>query len=307
MPIKEEAMKFRRIIFICCTIFTIVLFVDGVRYLKVINEKTKEKYITRQNSYSSKTGIIGLKPVNIIVLGLDEDQVRSDVITLLNFDPEQSRLNVLSIARDTMVYYKGRRMKINALIGTGGNDLILEKVEEITGLHVDYFLTMNFEGFRKIIDVLGGVEIDVPFDMNYDDPEQNLHIHLKKGNQILDGDKAEQFVRYRKGNRPGQGYTEGDLGRIKTQQDFVKNLIEQKMKMKYLLKVDDIFIILQKYTTTNINLNDISFYFKSLKKIKPLAIKTFTTPGDSGFFDNLWYFIYDEDKTRELINANFSH
>ncbi|HEX3027964.1 MAG TPA: LCP family protein [Clostridia bacterium] len=302
-------MKLRRIAFICCMIFTAVLFIDGLRYITIINSKLNEKYIEKpKTSKSGKKGSLGsARPINIIILGLDEEQVRSDVITLFNYDPMKSKLNILSIARDTMVYHKGRRMKINALIGTGGEKLIIEKVEEMTGLTIDYYLTVNFSGFRKIIDILGGVELDVPFNMNYDDPEQNLHIHLNKGRQILDGDKAEQFVRYRKGNTPGQGYTEGDLGRVKAQQVFLKELVEQKVRLKYLLKADDVFLTLEQNSKTNISLSDISFYYKYLKNVNSVEIQTYTTPGDSGYVNGLWYFIYDELKTREMVENKFFH
>ncbi len=302
-------MKLRRIAFICCIIFTTVLFIDGLRYITIINSKLNEKYIERPNT--SKTGkkssIGSARPVNLIILGLDEEQVRSDVITLFNYDPMKSKLNILSITRDTMVYHKGRRMKINALIGRGGEKLIIEKVEEMTGLTIDYYLTVNFSGFRKIIDILGGVEVDVPFDMNYDDPEQKLHIHLNKGRQILDGDKAEQFVRYRKGNTLGQGYTEGDLGRVKAQQVFLKELVEQKVRLKYLIKADDVFLTLNQYSKTNISLSDISFYYKYLKNVNSIQIQTYTTPGNSSYVDGLWYFIYDELKTRQMIENKFFH
>ena len=145
------------------------------------------------------------KYINLLAMGLDESENRSDGIMLINFHPERGKVNVLSIARDTMVKFNnGKRSKINALIGIGGERKIIEKVEELTDMPVHYYLTINFEGFRKIIDLLDGIEIDVPFDMRYDDPYQNLHIGLNKGKQILDGKKAEQYLRYRKGNRAGK-------------------------------------------------------------------------------------------------------
>lgn len=180
--------------------------------------------------------------INVLVLGLDDDETRSDVIALINYNPIESKMKILSIARDTRVRVNGKYTKINSLIGKGGEKLVVDMVEEITGLPIDYYITLNFKGFREIVDILGGVEIDVPFDMDYDDPYQNLHIHLKKGKQVLDGKKAEEFVRYRKGNHSGEGYEDGDLGRIKMQQLFIEEFVKQKLKLKYLLKADEIFI-----------------------------------------------------------------
>lgn len=184
--------------------------------------------------------------INVLVLGLDDDEKRSDVIALINYNPDENKMNILSIARDTRVKVNGKYMKINALIGKGGEKMVIDMVEDITGLPVDYYVTLNFKGFREIVDTLGGVEINVPFDMDYDDPYQNLHIHLKKGKQVLDGKKAEQFVRYRKGNHNGEGYEDGDLGRIKMQQLFMREFVNQKLKLKYLLKADEIFYTLKK-------------------------------------------------------------
>src|SRR5690606_7603960 len=129
----------------------------------------------------------------LLLLGLDMDKIRSDVIILANYKPWKDTLNIISIPRDTKVIVNGKNAKINAMIGIGGEELVISKVQTITGLYVDYFITIDLEAFQKIVDELGGIEIYVPFDMIYDDPEQNLHINLKKGLQVLDGNKAEQF------------------------------------------------------------------------------------------------------------------
>jgi LCP family protein required for cell wall assembly len=238
-------------------------------------------------------------------LGLDKDGTRCDVIMLFNFEPGLSKLNLLSIARDTRVRKNGRYYKINALYSKGGEELVAEEVTELTGLPVHYYITVDFKGFRKIIDNLGGVEFYVPFRMNYDDPTQDLYIHLKKGMQLLDGDKAEQLVRYRKGNNTGQGYSEGDIGRMKMQQDFLKALIKQKMNLRYISRADDIFEILKKYVKTNITLTDIAQNLGSISKIKSDEIETFTMPGESRFIGDAWYFIYNGEDTLEVIEKNF--
>jgi len=247
------------------------------------------------------------KPVNLLLLGLDKDKTRSDVIIVINYKPWKDALNMISIPRDTKVIINGENHKINAMIGMGGEELTISKVERITGLNIDYFVTIDLEAFRKIVDELGGVEVYVPFDMVYDDPEQDLHINLKKGLQILDGSKAEQFVRYRKGNVPQTGYKDGDIGRINAQQEFIKALIEQKLNLKYLHKLDEIYDILSKHTRTNIKLKDLSYYLRNIniKDIKINKINNYTLPGEAVIIDNLWYYIYDAEKTRELTNTYF--
>lgn len=265
--------------------------------------QTKE---SRQKEYEQKESSASeLCPVNMLVLGLDKDETRSDVILLLNFDPEQAKLNILSIARDTRIISGGKYCKINALYAKGGEKLLAAKVTEMTGLPIHYYITINTRGFRKIIDTLGGVKFYVPFSMNYDDPTQNLHIHLRKGMQTLDGNKAEQLIRYRKGNKTGQGYNEGDIGRIKMQQEFIKALIKQKVNIRYLSRADEIFEILRKCVKTNVAFPDIAQYLESAVRVNANGINTFTLPGDSRYIDELWYFIYYRRKTKEMINSHF--
>lgn len=307
-------MKLRKIIFIFSIMLSAVMFANGVYVLAVLSGRhsadfTREIGHTREidqpGTSHFESSISAEQPINLLILGLDNEKVRTDVILLLNYEPGQSKLNILSIARDTRVLDRGRYAKINALYSAGGEDYVAGEIERITGLSAHYYLTLDFDGFRKIINTLGGVEFYVPFRMKYDDPDQNLHINLYKGLQLLDGEGAEQLVRYRKGNKAGQGYIDGDIGRIRMQQDFIKSIIEQKLNFRYLSRVDDIFSLLGKYMRTNIGLPDIAEYLGSLRRINADEVKTFTLPGDSILKDGVWYFIHDEADTNRMITDNF--
>ncbi|MDF2523666.1 MAG: cell envelope-related transcriptional attenuator [Clostridiales bacterium] len=322
-------MKLQRLLFYSCIFLLAVLFLNGVTVLSKLNigisdsepspesgpgenisytEDNELNYPENEQNYPNnepKPSVQSVKPVNLLILGVDEEGVRSDVILLANYSPNDGKVNFLSVARDTRVRIRNRFEKINALIGIGGEKLVVKAMEQLTGLKVDYYLTLNFKGFRKIIDTLDGVEFNVPFNMDYDDPDQNLHIHLRKGKQILNGINAEHLVRYRKGNRPGEGYIDGDIGRINMQQDFIKALVQQKIRLKYLTKADDIYMILKKSMKTNIEMGDINRYLKDLRKINYEEVKAYTVPGDSAYIDHLWYFICDKTKTKQLINKNF--
>jgi LCP family protein required for cell wall assembly len=266
---------------------------------------TDDREISDKRPGSDENSIDGTVPVNVLLLGLDRDKTRCDVIMLLNFDPAVPALNILSIARDTRIFTGRTYRKINSFYSRGGEKRVAKEVSRITGLPVHYYVTADFKGFRKIIDTLDGVEFYVPFRMNYDDPTQNLHIHLKKGLQLLDGKKAEQLVRYRKGNYKKQGYIEGDIGRIRMQQDFMKALIDQKLNFRYLSKVDDIFAILQDYVNTNITITDIARYAGSASKLGSGSIRTFVLPGESCMISNVWWYIYDRKETESMIEENF--
>ncbi len=308
-------MKLRKTILLVCVAFLVVMFANGMYALSYYghesrNEKIRyDKTDTAQESSPGKPQLESSMdenpPVNLLLLGLDEEGVRTDVILLVNFDPEHSRINMLSIARDTKVFARGKYSKINALYSAGKEALLADEIRELTGLSTDYFVTMNFKGFRNLVDTLDGVRFEVPFDMDYDDPDQNLHIHLNKGMQLLTGKKAEQLVRYRKGNRHNQGYSDGDIGRIKMQQDFVKALIRQKLSLKYLTRADDVFAIFNKYFRTNIDIRDFTYYLPGIRNIKSGNIKSYTLPGDSAMEENIWYFLADREKTRDLIQNNF--
>ncbi len=301
-------MRLRKFIFKACIIVSSILFIQGAFSLNSLVQEDTGYYndhvpLQKMRNRPKVTGIE--QSVNLMVLGLDDEEIRSDVIAILNFNPYAKKINVLSIARDTRVKVNGKYGKINALIAKGGEKLVAEKIEEVTGLKVDYYVTLNFKGFREIVDLVGGVEVDVPMDMDYDDPVQKLHIHLKKGRQILDGDKAEEFVRYRKGNHKGEGYEDGDIGRIEAQQLFLKQFINQKLKPKYILKAGNVLSILKENMKTNIEIGDINFFIREINNIKLNDIKTYTIPGGSVYKDGVWYYIHDEEKTAELIEENF--
>ena len=153
------------------------------------------------------------------------------------YDIPNQTLNVMSIPRDTMVNVPWDIKRINSVYNYApyydkdGIQFLKEEVSYLIGFQPDYTIVVEWEAVGELVDAIGGVEFDVPIDMNYDDPTQNLHIHLSAGLQDIDGDKAMQLLRWRKnsdayGNVYG-GYPNGDLGRIETQQAFLKAVIEK--------------------------------------------------------------------------------
>lgn len=315
-------MRLKKAILVICILLFAVLFANGVSILNAAFNKGNEKNGRINNSNNgdrfgdngnnmsilrlqNESSIMNEPAVNLLVLGLDEYEERADSIVLMNYSPDAVKLNILSIARDTRVFVNGKPVKINSLMAIGGEQKMIDMVEEITGLNINYYITLNFEGFRKIVDTLGGVRVNVPFNMNYDDPTQNLHIHLKKGVQVLNGREAEQYVRFRKGNNDNQGYSDGDLGRIKAQQEFIKSFIEQKLNLKYVSKIDDIYFILRKYMRTNIKLGDIRHYITSVKKLRNEDINAYTIPGRPRFIDGQSYFIINKKEVNRLIDEKF--
>ncbi len=308
-------MRTKRVVTVFSFIIAWLFFVTGTKILSDMNRRVTrsseiqehEYKIDRENTHEQishrQSSLISEKPVNLLLLGLDDGGKRCDVVTLFNCNPTDGKINILSIPRDTKVYRKGNEMRFNALYGLGSEEQVIAEVSNMTGLTIDYYVTIDFAGFRKIIDTLEGVAIDVPIDMHYDDPLQNLHIHLSKGAQLLDGKKAEQYVRYRKGNNKMEGYNEGDIGRIKVQQDFIKAFIQQKFKLKYIAKADKIYNILKEHIKTNINISDITKYVSIATKLELDEVSAYSLPGEVE--DVNWYLIFDKEKTKALINEHF--
>ncbi len=260
----------------------------------------------------SEVGII-----NILLLGVDEGGMRSDTIMLASLNGRTGDLSVLSIPRDTRVLIGRSYQKINAAIGIGaqevrkGNlkepeELSVQKIKELVGLPIHYFMSVNFDGFMEIIDALGGVEFNVPFRMKYDDPVQNLHIDLQPGLQVLNGKQSHDFVRFRKGNAGYPGYAMGDLGRVEAQQAFIKAYISQKVNAKNLLKADEIFDVVQRNVRTNYTAKDLISHLGAIRKVSSGTMSMHQLPGVPQTINGASYFICDDAKTQELIDTVFS-
>ncbi len=262
---------------------------------------------------SEQTGMI-----NILLIGIDADGTRSDTNMLLSYDGYSDRVNILSFPRDTRVAINGHYQKLNAAMGIGlakakagkddaAEEELIRQVKKLSGLPVHYFVTVDFDGFKEIIDVLGGVDFNVPYNMNYDDPEQDLHIHLTKGQQHLDGQKAHDFVRFRQnngGSAPGE-YVMGDEGRIYWQQKFLKALIAQKVRPEYFAKITDIFDVVMDNVRTNYTMQDLLKHINIIQDLNSEDISSYKLPGLAGYENGVAWYIQDRAATDQLIHDVF--
>ncbi|NLV22888.1 MAG: LCP family protein [Syntrophomonadaceae bacterium] len=187
---------------------------------------------------------------NILLLGTDarpgETQTRTDTIILASIDPKLNKVALVSIPRDTRVNIKGSYVdKINGANAVGGPELVVEKVEELVGENIDYYVEMDFEGFKKIIDTIGGVNINV--DQRMYKPSED--INLKPGQQLLNGRQALAFVRFR-------DYALGDIERTEHQQVFLKALGNEMLKAKNLIKLRALVKVVNQNIDTNLRMAD---------------------------------------------------
>lgn len=279
------------------TVLVIATLIGGLNVGKLLFDTNLsseiEKYLDKVSSSKE----------NILLMGVDKEGLHADVIMLVSLDSKEKTIRVLSIPRDTRVEYSGGRYdKINhALAYENGEEKLISLVKQITGMPIHYYCEVNFEGFRNVIDILGGVEFDVPEPMHYEDPAQDLYIHVNKGLQLLDGKDAEGVVRFR------ATYVEGDTKRIGVQQDFLRALFKQKLKPEYLRKAPALIEEMYEHVTTNFSVADATKYIKTLKKMDEESLKTFTLPGEGKYVGPVSYFVYDAPATRKLLLEEFGY
>ncbi len=231
---------------------------------------------------------------NVLVLGTDESRLRSDVMMLGCLNTTANTIDIISIPRDTRVKLKGEYHKINNALTYGGGELACSTVQELTGIPVDTYVLIDFNAFSKIIDILGGVDFYVPQDMYYTDPTQDLKINLKEGQQHLDGDQAEQLVRYRQ-------YKRGDEDRISVQRDFIQALFEQKLNAGIILKLPQIIGEVFNSVETNMSMSDMISYAGVASKLNTQSLMTYQLPGEPKTISGLSYYIADEEETASLV------
>lgn len=279
-------------------VFTVIMGIGGI--FSVQEDEEDENPIVMP--VDKETG-----KINVLMVGLDKGGFRTDTILIATYDLDENKIDILSIPRDTRMYVGGRYQKINCAYAISQNGKrkgingTIEAVSRLTAIPINYYVEFTCDAFRKTIDALGGVDYDVPQNMNYDDPYQNLHIHLTKGPQHLDGDKAEQLVRFRK-------YPMGDIDRVKVQQNFMKALAEQKLNATILDKIPDIFEVIESEINTNFSITSVSKYLLNVADLKSENIKAYSLPGvsDSESY-GASYWIPNMTELGELITNTFGY
>lgn len=204
----------------------------------------------------------------ILLLGRDTGGGGNcDTMMLVSYDVTNQKMTVMSIPRDTMVNVPWDVKKINSVYNYyGGGDKGIQaldgKISDMIGFVPDYSVVVEWAAVGKLVDAIGGVNFDVPRDMNYEDPYQDLSIHIKKGYQKLDGEQAMGVVRWRHNNRGG-GYSTGDLGRIETQQAFMKAVIQQLLQVQNVTKIQKFAKIFEENVTTDLSVQNLFWFGKS--------------------------------------------
>ncbi len=250
------------------------------------------------NIFPFSSDIFAYDRLNILAVGTDsvESKGRADTILVLSLSPKTKETILFSIPRDTRVMVPGRGMdKINHAFAYGDIDLLEKTVEEYIGLPIHYYGVLDFEGFQYIIDALGGVSIDVEKNMYYVDNAGDLIINLHSGPQILDGEKALQYVRFRLDSL-------GDLGRIQRQQKLINAVIEKILQFDSMVKIPNIINSLKEYIRTNMDTNEILSLARLMKDIDKNKIWIETIQGEPRYINGISYLVNDEEEVRKKVS-----
>lgn len=302
--------KFLKVFLVSVICFSLAAFAGITVYSKIsdakplqIPEEQADK-LDLDHEIPFEKSVLEGKRLNTLILGINEDM--TDTILVCSFNIETKEMDVISIPRDTYYHRKGHNgaaeKKINSVYSSEGIDRTIEVVQAVLGekIPIHHYAVVDYKGVEKMVDVLGGVKVDVPMDMKYDDPYDSppLKIRIKKGEQLLDGEEAIHFLRFRK-NNDGTGYFDGDLGRIATQQEFMKSFAKKSLGTK----LPNVIKTGMNYVDTDVKISQALSYASKMVGIDTDNIKATMIPGEPDYIKGASYYIYDEEQTKELVRS----
>nr|WP_249435851.1 LCP family protein [Paenibacillus sp. Marseille-Q4541] len=263
---------------------------------RTVANSVQTMYKPLEGDLSKLASVQLLEPVSILLMGVDErpgDEGRSDTMVVLTVNPKTEKTTMVSIPRDTKAYIpmKERYNKINAAYAYGGVEGAVETVEKFLDIPIHYYVKMNMEGFRDIVDAVGGIDIDNPFAFTLED------VYIPEGKQHVDGKTALQYARMRKED------PRGDFGRQQRQREVIEQVIKEGASLRSLGNTTAILNALEKNIETNLTLDQIitmqRSYSKASNQIEQIEIK-----GEGGMFGgDIWYYVVDEQTKKELSKA----
>ena len=212
----------------------------------------------------------------ILLSGCDDGNGNSDTNILLAVDVANGSIHGVSIPRDTKAVWNGKNHKINAAYGSGGMEKLADTVSDQLGIPVDYTVCVNLKGFVALVDAIGGVDFNVPIDMNYDDPYQDLSIHFSAGMQHLNGQEALEVVRFRH-NNDGTGYGSEDIGRMQTQQAFLKTVASKALTLS---NIDSLIQVFFQYVDTDLTIGNLAWLADKVLSMGTENISFSTLPNE---------------------------
>lgn len=269
---------------------------------------------TVKNTEQEEIEESGQLKTTIAVFGTDKGELRTDVIFVVSLDKEKDYVEVISVPRDTKVLwdseqkaamretkgYSASVSKINEMLVHGGKEniyrLTIAEIEKLLDVKVDNYVIVSLDIFKEVIDAIGGVEVEVPQRMYYTDRSQGLYIDLQQGLQVLDGEHAEMFVRFRK-------YPTGDVARVHAQQLFMEGFIRQITKPSILIRVPKLINIVFDKVDTDLNVKEVLKYVSMIDDFTLSNVKFNVLPGVGQYENGVSYYMVNDTARLEMISA----
>ena len=286
-----------KISFICVIFFALASLLFSFAYMK--NNSTLREY--------------GNSKINILCMGIDEVANNTDTMILVSVDIKEKSVCLLHIPRDTYFERSTQNNKINNIYSTRLSQtdkdslalsLARDSISQAFSVPIDFYFSFGLDSVAEVVDGIGGVEINIPFDMNYTDEAQNLNINLKKGTHLLSGEEALLFIRYR------DTYLEGDIGRIDAQKIFISAFINKAKKALTPAAI----VSIAKKSIQNFQTDMSAKAFLSLCKSfaansYEFSISYITLPGESAKDNSdtgLWYYVLNREATIDVLKKYYS-
>ncbi|MBR1942357.1 LCP family protein [bacterium] len=315
---KEDTSNFAKTLFAIVIVFcaiVLILLIASENKDNITQTFGEDSFITKMLLVLPKSSVhkqhvtfsmpFANKRQNILLVGVDDNGStidpwrgsRTDTIIILNVDPKTKSVNAISVPRDSKVYLPGDFgiQKINSAHAIGGIEMTKRTLEKTLGIKIHRYVMVHDAAVANIVDAIGGVPIYVEKNMFYNDYSGNLHVNLTKGLNVLDGQNAVGYLRFRKDGL-------GDIGRTQRQQFFLKGLMEKLQTPQAIAKIPDMIDAVTKYVKTDMSFYEISQFAALAKSIDPDKVEFATLPGAPNKHGYISYWILDPEKTQDMIN-----
>lgn len=308
---KKSSHKGLKIFFIIIAIILIIFFgIFMYRFSK--NGFNMQGFLSTLFGQNEET-LANLDNLDFLLIG--ESGNMTDSIMACRYDPKTQKAYMLSIPRDTFIGNSEANAttsdKINCVYNIKKDPMnTVKAVNKVTGLNLKYYVFVDTKALTEIVDAIGGVEFDVPIDMEYDDTSKDntLHINLKKGTQKIDGNKAEQLLRFRHNNDGSsypKEYGDNDLGRMHTQRDFIKATLNQTIRANNIFKLNELLDIVNKHVKTNLSVSLIKDYIPYAVNFDTENLQSDMLPNESKKINEIWFVKVTDSEAEKLVNDMF--
>ena len=296
--IKKKKRNIYKKLSILCIIFNLI----GIGFwtaLFAANNMISKDTLTTISESISESKEPKKEQITFLIAGTNENL--TDTIIFGKYNTVSNKLYLMSVPRDT---YTTNEVcighKINAIYRGKNLDAFLTEIKELLDVEIDYYAIFDSTFVKEVVDAVGGVEMYVPQRMYYSGGNPRIVINLQEGNQVLDGKKAEQYLRFR------SGYANADLGRVEAQRVFIKAFIQTLLKKENITNIPKVVKIALDNTKTNATTRDIMKYSDEIKEINIDEIVSITMPNAPKYIDKISYVIADKDEARRIIKEDWN-